>query len=56
MSRSGAATGVLIEGSRRDEELPAEIGGGGDFHCAQSRFRDHITADGSSPFKAEAHR
>ena len=48
--------GVLIEGQWRDEELPQERGQGGDFRRADSRFRDRITADGSSGFKAEAGR
>jgi len=48
--------GVLIEGIWRDQELPEETGSGGDFRRAGSRFRDRITADGSSPFKAEAQR
>jgi putative glutathione S-transferase len=48
--------GVLIDGVWRDEELPQETGRGGDFRRADSRFRDRITADGSSPFKAEAGR
>jgi putative glutathione S-transferase len=48
--------GVLIEGIWRDQELPEETGGAGDFRRASSRFRDCITADGSSPFKAEAQR
>jgi glutathionyl-hydroquinone reductase len=48
--------GVLIEGAWRDGELPQETGSGGDFRRADSRFRDRITADGSSGFKAEAGR
>ena len=48
--------GVLIDGQWRDEELPQERGQGGDFRRADSRFRDRITADGSSGFKAEAGR
>jgi putative glutathione S-transferase len=48
--------GVLIEGIWRDQELPEETGGAGDFRRASSRFRDCITADGSSRFKAEAQR
>jgi len=46
--------GVLIEGSWRDEELPEETGGAGDFRRANSRFRDRVTADGQ--FNAEAGR
>jgi glutathionyl-hydroquinone reductase len=48
--------GVLIDGTWRDGELPQETGGGGDFRRADSRFRDRITADGSSGFKAEPGR
>ena len=48
--------GVLIEGQWRDEELPAEYDKGGEFQRADSRFRDRITADGSSGFAAEAGR
>ncbi len=48
--------GVLIDGQWRDEELPQERGQGGDFRRADSAFRDRITADGSSGFKAEAGR
>ena len=48
--------GVLIEGAWRDGELPQETGASGEFRRADSRFRDRITADGSSGFKAEAGR
>ena len=48
--------GVLMNGIWRDEELPQEIGRIGDFRRADSSFRDHITVDGSSGFKAEAGR
>jgi putative glutathione S-transferase len=48
--------GVLIDGVWRDEELPAEVGRSGEFRRANSRFRERITADGSSSFKAEAGR
>ncbi len=48
--------GVLIDGVWRDEELPAEVGRSGEFRRADSRFRERITADGSSGFKAEAGR
>ena len=48
--------GVLIEGAWRDEELPQETSGGGEFKRVESSFRDRITADGSSGFKAEARR
>src|SRR5215475_9292664 len=57
-SRAGRRlkVGVLIEGAWRDGELPQETGTGGEFRRADSRFRDRITADGSSGFKAEAGR
>jgi putative glutathione S-transferase len=48
--------GILIEGVWRDEELPQEVGRIGEFRRADSRFRDRITADGSSGFKPEAGR
>ena len=48
--------GVLIDGTWRDEELPQETGSSGEFRRADSRFRDRITADGSSGFKAEPGR
>ena len=48
--------GVLIEGVWRDEELPQEVGRASEFRRAESRYRDCITADGSSGFKAEAGR
>jgi glutathionyl-hydroquinone reductase len=52
----GARLGVLIEGAWRDEELPQETSAGGEFKRIDSRFRDRISADGSSGFKAEAGR
>lgn len=48
--------GVLINGAWTDGELPQEAGVGGEFKRIESRFRDRITADGSSGFKAEAGR
>ena len=48
--------GVLIDGVWRDEELPQETGRTGEFKRADSRFRDRITADGASGFKAEPSR
>ncbi len=48
--------GVLIDAVWSDEELPQEIGRIGDFRRADSIFRQRITADGSSGFKAEAGR
>jgi putative glutathione S-transferase len=48
--------GVLIDGKWRDEELPQETGQSGAFQRSDSIFRNFITADGSSGFKAEAGR
>ena len=49
--------GVLIDGRwREDEELPQETGTSGDFKRVESAFRDRITADGSSGYKAQAGR
>ena len=48
--------GVLIDGIWRDEELPQETGKAGEFKRVDSRFRDRITADGSSGFAAEPAR
>jgi putative glutathione S-transferase len=48
--------GVLVEGQWRDEELSQETGRSGEFQRADSRFRDRITADGSSGFQAEPGR
>jgi glutathionyl-hydroquinone reductase len=48
--------GVLINGEWRDEELPVEYPKDGEFKRVDSRFRDRITTDGSSGFKAEAGR
>ncbi|MGB6731817.1 MAG: glutathione S-transferase family protein, partial [Xanthobacteraceae bacterium] len=48
--------GVLVDGQWRDEDLPAETGRAGNFQRIDSVFRDRITADGSSGFKAEAGR
>jgi glutathionyl-hydroquinone reductase len=48
--------GVLINGVWTDRELPQETADGGQFKRADSQFRDHITADGSSGFKAEPNR
>ena len=48
--------GVLIDGIWRDEDLPQETGKSGEFKRVDSRFRDRITADGSSGFKAEPAR
>jgi len=48
--------GVLIDGVWTEGELPQETGGIGEFKRADSHFRDRITADGSSGFKAEPGR
>jgi len=48
--------GVLIEGHWRDEELAQETSARGEFARIDSAFRDRITADGSSGYKAEAGR
>jgi glutathionyl-hydroquinone reductase len=48
--------GILIDGKWTDEQLPEETGKQGDFRRVDSRFRDVITADGSSGFKAEPGR
>ncbi|MGC1352587.1 MAG: glutathione S-transferase family protein, partial [Xanthobacteraceae bacterium] len=48
--------GVLLNGVWTDGELPQEYGDGGRFKRAESRFRDRVTADGSSGFKAEPGR
>ena len=48
--------GVLIEGVWRDEDLPQETGRAGEFRRVDSIFRDRISADGASGFKAEAGR
>src|ERR1700739_3004992 len=48
--------GVLINGIWTDGELPQETGEGGRFKRVESLFRDRITADGSSGFKAEPGR
>ena len=52
----GGLMGVLIDGKWTDGELPQETGTTGEFKRADSRFRDRITADGSSGFKAEPGR
>ena len=48
--------GIVVDGQWRDEEMPAETGKAGEFARADSQFRDRITADGSSGFKAEPGR
>src|SRR6185503_3254575 len=51
-----AAMGVLIDGRWTEEDLRQEIAASGEFKRLESRWRDRITADGSSGFKAEAGR
>ena len=48
--------GVLIDGQWTDGELPQETSETGQFKRVDSVFRDRITADGSSGFKAEPGR
>ncbi len=48
--------GILVNGVWTDETLAEETGVGGDFKRKESHFRNRITADGSSGFKAEAGR
>lgn len=48
--------GILVDGQWRDEELPQQTGPAGSFKRVESKFRDRVTADGSSGFKAEAGR
>lgn len=48
--------GVLIDGLWREEELAQETSQRGEFTRIDSAFRDRITADGSSGYKAEAGR
>jgi putative glutathione S-transferase len=46
--------GMLVNGAWFDDDPPA--GGGGQFLRPDSMFRDRVTRDGSSGFKAEAGR
>jgi glutathionyl-hydroquinone reductase len=48
--------GMLIDGQWRDEDPPTEVGKAGNFQRIDSVFRDRVTVDGSSGFKAEAGR
>jgi glutathionyl-hydroquinone reductase len=48
--------GVLLNGRWTDGELPQETGGRGQFQRVESRFRERVSADGSSRFPAEAGR
>ena len=45
--------GALIEGKWSDEEFAAEVGRTGEFRRVDSKFRDRVTADGSSGFRVE---
>jgi putative glutathione S-transferase len=48
---------MLVDGRWRSDEDPSnEVGKAGNFQRVDSVFRDRITADGSSGFKAEAGR
>jgi glutathionyl-hydroquinone reductase len=42
--------GVLIEGRWTERELPQETAASGEFRRIESRFRDRISADGSTGF------
>jgi len=48
--------GIVVDGRWHDEELVGETSATGEFRRVESRFRDRITADGSSGFKAEPGR
>jgi putative glutathione S-transferase len=48
--------GIVVDGRWHDEELVGETSVAGEFRRADSRFRDRVTADGSSGFKAEPGR
>jgi glutathionyl-hydroquinone reductase len=48
--------GILVDGQWCDDELAQEKGKTGEFLRVDSVFRDRITADGSSGFKAEPGR
>jgi glutathionyl-hydroquinone reductase len=48
--------GVLVEGRWREDDLPQEIAASGEFKRIESRFRDRISADGATGFKAEPGR
>ena len=47
--------GMLIDGAWTDEDV-RDIDKGGVFRRVESSFRDAVTADGSSGFKAELGR
>jgi putative glutathione S-transferase len=46
----------VVKGKWSDEDLPQQTGKSGEFQRIDSKFRDRITADGSSGYKAEAGR
>ncbi|MBI3435044.1 MAG: glutathione S-transferase family protein [Proteobacteria bacterium] len=48
--------GMMVDGKWQDGDPPAQIDSVGAYRRIDSRFRDHITADGSSGYKAEAGR
>lgn len=48
--------GILIDGKWTEGRLPQETGKSGEFLRAESVFREFITADGSSGYKAEPGR
>ena len=48
--------GILVNGHWSEEELPSETDAAGAFQRSDSSFRNRITADGSSGFKAEPGR
>jgi glutathionyl-hydroquinone reductase len=48
--------GILVDGAWRDEELPQETGKAGEFRRSDSIFREFVTSDGASGFKAEPGR
>ena len=48
--------GMLVDGKWRNEDPVAETGKAGNFQRVESAFRDRVTADGASGFKAEAGR
>jgi putative glutathione S-transferase len=54
IDRQETAMGMLVNGTWFDDDPPA--GSGGQFLRPDSMFRDRVTRDGSSGFKAEAGR
>lgn len=48
--------GMLIDGVWHEDEAASEQGTRGDFRRTESRFREQISADGASGFKAEPGR